>query len=89
MPEKPWERARQANPAATSAGLAPPALPASTAAAMSSSTTDLAGPPALPARSNAMGTMGATSTGYRPGKYFISVCLVDDGMKEQSGINGK
>ncbi|KAG0276913.1 Peroxisomal membrane protein PAS20 [Linnemannia exigua] len=69
MPEKPWERARQANPAATSSSPVPPALPASSPAGMmSSSTTDLAGPPALPARSTAMGAMGATtSAGYRPG----------------------
>ncbi|KAF9923265.1 Peroxisomal membrane protein PAS20 [Linnemannia zychae] len=67
MPEKPWERARQANSGASCCPPAAPALPASSpAAAMSSATTDIAGPPALPARPST--TMNTTATsGYRPG----------------------
>ncbi|KAG9320605.1 hypothetical protein KVV02_004195 [Mortierella alpina] len=63
MPEKPWERARQANPSA--AGASPlPSLPAA-APASSASAMD-AGPPALPNRSPGM-AMGTASTVNRQG----------------------
>ncbi|KAG0213321.1 Peroxisomal membrane protein PAS20 [Mortierella sp. GBA30] len=63
MPEKPWERARQANP---SAGASAP-LPSLPAASSASSTSMDAGPPALPARSPGMSTSTAAAAGYRPG----------------------
>ncbi|KAF9290687.1 Peroxisomal membrane protein PAS20 [Mortierella alpina] len=64
MPEKPWERARQANPSSTGASAPLPSLPAA-APASSASTMD-AGPPALPSRSPGM-AMGTASTVNRQG----------------------